>query len=321
MKLLITGGGGYIGSHMVRLAQSQNHECIVLDNFSTGHRWAIEDCEILDIDLLDEIALSNSLKGKFFDGVIHFAAKSIVGESIQKPYYYYRNNLIGTLNLVDQMLKNEINNLVFSSSAAIFGNPESNLINENHPKKPINPYGKSKLMVEQVLDDISKSNDINVTCLRYFNAAGAYKSGEIGEAHNPETHLIPNILSSLNNKNIIFSIFGKNYPTKDGTCVRDYIHVNDIAHAHLLALEKMEEKKGFNFFNLGSEKGYSVLEIIKSCEEVTGKKINYRFEAGRNGDPAILIADNTKAISELGWKIKYKSINEIIETAWLWHKK
>ena len=197
MKLLIPGGAGYIGSHMVRYAQEHGFEVVVLDDFSTGHEWAIKDCEIIRVNLLDKENLSKSLRNRYFDGVIHFAAKSLVGESINRPNFYYKNNVIGTLNLIDNMIKNDVNNFVFSSTAAIFGNPQTDKISENHPKKPINPYGKSKLIVETMLKDICSVSELNAICLRYFNASGAHASGDIGEAHEPETHLIPNILKAL----------------------------------------------------------------------------------------------------------------------------
>ena len=209
MKLLIPGGAGYIGSHMVRYAQEHGHEVVVLDDFSTGHEWAVKDCEILRVNLLDHDKLAQLLKDRDFDGVIHFAAKSLVGESVKKPALYYRNNVIGTLNLVNEMLNNDINNLVFSSTAAIFGNPVTYKIAEDHPKNPINPYGQSKLMVENMLQDICSANDFNATCLRYFNAAGAHESGEIGEAHDPETHLIPNVLKAALSNESNLKVFGR----------------------------------------------------------------------------------------------------------------
>jgi len=321
MKLLIPGGAGYIGSHMVRYAQEHGHNVVVLDNFSTGHDWAIEDCEILRVDLLDAEKLAQSLKNRSFDGVIHFAAKSIVSESITRPDLYYRNNVTGTLNLVTEMLKNGTNNLVFSSTAAIYGNPIENKITENHPKNPINPYGHSKLVVENMLSHISSAYNLNVTSLRYFNAAGAHDSAEIGELHYPETHLIPNILKSIDSKKDTLKVYGDKYPTPDGTCVRDYIHVTDLAQAHLLGLEKMMKKKGYQAFNLGNGDGFSVLQIIKECEKVTKKEIAYEIVNHRDGDPAKLVADNNLAISSLNWNPKYKDINDIIKSAWSWHSK
>ena len=319
MKLLIPGGAGYIGSHMVKYAQKHGHEVVVLDDFSTGHEWAVKDCEVLRVNLLDQDKLAQSLKGRYFDGVIHFAAKSLVGESVKKPDLYYRNNLVGTLNLVNEMLENGIKNLVFSSTAAIFGNPVTDKIDEDHPKTPINPYGQSKLMVENMLRDICSAYDFNATCFRYFNAAGAYESGEIGEAHDPETHLIPNILKSALSGSNELKVFSDDYGTHDGTCVRDYVHVTDLAQAHLLGLAYMKEDKGFSAFNLGNGNGFSVLDVIKSCERVLGNPIRYKMDLRRLGDPAVLVADSLKATHNLGWKPEFSDLDEIIKSAWHWH--
>jgi len=319
MKLLIPGGAGYIGSHVVRYTQENGHEVVVLDDFSTGYEWAVKDCEILRVNLLDQDKLSQLLKGRYFDGVIHFAAKSLVGESVKKPDLYYRNNVVGTLNLVNEMLNNDINNLVFSSTAAIFGNPVTDKIAEDHPKNPINPYGQSKLMVENMLQDICSANDFNATCLRYFNAAGAHKSGKIGEAHDPETHLIPNILKSGLTGGDTLKVFGNDYATHDGTCIRDYVHVTDLAQAHLLGLEYMKGSKGFSAFNLGNGSGFSVLEVIESCERIINKKIPYNLALRRAGDPATLVADSSAAVREIDWKPKFDGIDDIVASAWQWH--
>jgi UDP-glucose 4-epimerase len=320
MKLLIPGGAGYIGSHMVKYAQERGHEVIVLDDFSTGHEWAVKDCEVLHVNLLDQEKLAQLMKGRFFDGVIHFAAKSLVGESVRKPELYYRNNIVGTLNLVNEMLKNDVRNLVFSSTAAIFGNTVSGRISENSPRNPTNPYGQSKLMVENMLQDICSAYDFNATCLRYFNAAGADKSGEIGESHDPETHLIPNILKSILAEGDPLKVFGNDYDTHDGTCVRDYVHVTDIAQAHLLSLDYMMEISGFSVFNLGNGNGFSVLDVISSCERVVNKKISYDLDFPRPGDPAILVADSSAALREINWKPEFTDLEVIIQSAWNWHK-
>ena len=319
MKLLIPGGAGYIGSHMVKYAQEHSHEVVVLDDFSTGHEWAVRDCEVLRVNLLDQETLAKALKGRYFDGVIHFAAKSLVGESIQKPDFYYRNNVVGTLNLVNEMIKNEVKNLVFSSTAAIFGNPVSAKIAENHPQNPINPYGQSKLMVENMLRDICSAYDFNATCFRYFNAAGADESGAIGEAHDPETHLIPSILKSGLTGGNTLKLFGNDYATHDGTCVRDYVHVIDLAQAHLLGLAYMAENKGFSAFNLGNGSGFSVLDVIGSCEGVIEKKIPYDLAPRRAGDPSTLVADSSAAAYDLGWHPKYDELDRIVASAWRWH--
>jgi UDP-glucose 4-epimerase len=321
MKLLIPGGAGYIGSHMVKYAQDNGHEVVVLDDFSTGHEWSVKDCEIIRVNLLDQDGLGRALKGRYFDGVIHFAAKSLVGESVQKPDFYYRNNVVGSLNLVDEMLKNDLRNLVFSSTAAIFGNPVTDKISEDHPKNPINPYGQSKLIVENMLRDICSTYDFNATCFRYFNAAGAHESGDIGEQHDPETHLIPNVLKSVVSDNSQLKVFGDDYPTHDGTCVRDYVHVVDLAQAHLLGLDKMRDVKGFNAFNLGNGNGFSVLDVVKSCERVVGHTINYQVGDKRSGDPAVLVADSSLVADSLGWKASYDELDSIVGSAWKWHNK
>ena len=320
MKLLIPGGAGYIGCHMVRYAQERGHEVVVLDDFSTGHEWAVKDCEILRVNLLDQDKLSQLLKGRHFDGVIHFAAKSLVGESVKKPDLYYRNNVVGTLNLVNEMLNNDVNNLVFSSTAAIFGNPVTDKIAEDHPKNPINPYGQSKLMVENMLQDICSANDFNAICLRYFNAAGAHMSGEIGEAHDPETHLIPNVLKAALSNESSLKVFGDDYPTPDGTCVRDYVHVTDLAQAHLLGLEYMQNNKGFFAFNLGNGDGFSVLEVIKGCEKIADTKIPFQIDGRREGDPASLVADSRNAKELLDWDGQFGCLDKIVSTALEWHK-
>jgi UDP-glucose 4-epimerase len=319
MKLLIPGGAGYIGSHMVKYAQEHCCEVVVLDDFSTGHEWAVNDCEILRVNLLDQDKLSKLLKGRDFDGVIHFAAKSLVGESVKKPGLYYLNNVVGTLNLVNEMLENDVNNLVFSSTAAIFGNPVTHKIAEDHPKNPINPYGQSKLMVENILRDICSAHDFSATCLRYFNAAGAHESCKIGEAHDPETHLVPNVIkAALSNKSNL-KVFGNDYSTPDGTCVRDYVHVTDLAQAHLLGLKYMQKHKGFSAFNLGNGDGFSVLEVIKGCEYIAKNEIQYQVDGRRDGDPAVLVADNNFSLRELNWNPEYSDINDIIKSAWSWH--
>lgn len=321
MKLLVPGGAGYIGSHMVKYLQDRDHEVVVLDDFSTGHEWAVKDCEILRVNLLDQAELATCLKGRQFDGVIHFAAKSLVGESVVQPDLYYRNNVVGSLNLINEMLRNDINNLVFSSTAAIFGNPVAEKIAEDHPKNPINPYGQSKLMVENLLLDICSAYDFNATCFRYFNAAGADLSGTIGEDHDPETHLIPNVLKAAIAGGNSLKVFGNDYPTHDGTCVRDYVHVTDLAQAHLLGLESMRaDAGGFSAYNLGNGNGFSVLDVIGSCERVVNNSISYQIDGRRAGDPAVLVADSGKALSALGWTPEFDQLDSIVGSAWQWHK-
>lgn len=321
MKLLIPGGAGYIGSHMAKYAQDAGHEVVVLDDFSSGNQWAINDCELINISLLDKEGLKRELNGRSFDGVIHFAAKSIVPESVLNPLLYYTNNVEGSFNLIGALLENNINNIVFSSTAAIFGNPLEKKISEDHPKNPINPYGKSKLMVENFLKDIYETKKISSTCLRYFNAAGAHESGEIGECHDPETHLIPVILKSILDPNTSLKVFGDDYNTHDGTCIRDYIHVYDLCHAHLLSLEKMIKNEGCYFYNLGNGNGFSVKEVIKSCEKVTKNNIRFEVIEKRSGDPDMLVSNSIRASKELNWHPKYNNLDEIIASAWNWHRK
>lgn len=309
-----------MGSHMVKYAQEAGHEIVALDDFSAGHEWAIKNCEILRVSLLDKDRLLQLLKGRYFDGVIHLAGKTLVGESVKKPDLYYQNNVVGTLNLVQTLLKNEVNNIVFSSTAAVFGNPKSKKISESHPKNPINPYGRSKLIVENILEDICLTGALNVIAFRYFNAAGAHETGQIGEMHHPETHLIPNILNvALLGKGNV-RVFGDDYPTPDGTCIRDYVHVNDLAQAHLLGLEYMSKNKGFKAFNLGNGDGFSVIEVIESCEKVANVRIPFQIDERRSGDPAILVSDSKLALEKLNWRPQHRDIGSIVESAWSWHK-
>jgi UDP-glucose 4-epimerase len=321
MKILIPGGAGYIGSHMVKYLQEQDIDVVVLDDFSTGHKWAINNCEIINVNLLDKCKLESLLKKRYFDGVIQFAAKSIVPESFRDPFLYYQNNVVGTVNLLEELQKNDINNFVFSSTAAIFGVPATDMISESHPKNPINPYGKSKLIIENILEDLCSATGLNATCLRYFNAAGAHESGDIGESHDPETHLIPNVLNSVFKKHGALKVFGKDYETPDGTCIRDYVHVTDLAQAHLKCMDYMKKTSGFSAFNLGNDDGFSVLEVIEACKKVTGKEVDYKFCDRRLGDPAVLVADSKKARLLLDWKPRFKSIDSIISSAFKWHQK
>jgi UDP-glucose 4-epimerase len=318
MKLLVTGGAGYIGSHTVKKALDIGHDVVVLDNFSSGHKWACFDTEIIEVDLLDNDKLNRLLLNRRFDGIIHFAAKSIVSESIKDPISYYLNNVTGSLNLLNSMIKNDNNNIVFSSSAAIFGNPESTIINENHRKKPINPYGKTKLIVENILYDLFNLHSVSSISLRYFNAAGADPSSKIGEAHEPETHLIPNVINSVIKEEQL-KIFGNDFDTYDGTSIRDYIHVNDLADAHLRSINYLERNEGSHQFNLGNGKGFSVMDVINETEKVCGKPINYVYEQRRSGDPSTLIADSSKIKTELNWEAEYTNLNDIIKTAYDWH--
>jgi UDP-glucose 4-epimerase len=319
MHVLICGGAGYIGSHMVKMVKKEGHQVTTFDNLSTGHRWAVKWGRFIEGDLLDSSALARLFSENHFDVVMHFSARSLVGESVQRPLLYYRNNVTGTLNLLEAMRKANVNLFIFSSSAAIFGNPIKEKIDENHPQIPINPYGHSKLMVEQILRDFVSGYGLNSVSLRYFNAAGADPEGEIGEAHNPETHLIPNVIKAVLGMGEELKVFGDDYDTPDGTCVRDYIHVNDLCRAHLLALEYLKKHPGAHGFNLGNGQGFSVQEIIKTTEKVVGRKIPYSIVARRAGDPARLVADSTVAKNELKWKSRYGKLEDIIFSAWRWH--
>lgn len=321
MKFLVTGGAGYIGSHMVKYLQDRNFKVDVIDNFSTGNKWAIYNCNIYNIDLLDKVALDNVLSNNKYNAVFHFAAKSIVSESLIYEKEYLNNNVIASKNLLEGIIKYNIKNLIFSSSASVFGSIDAVKVDESHPKCPINPYGRSKLIFEEMLIEKVREFNLSTAILRYFNAAGADESGLIGEYHKPETHLIPSIFNNLIGKRNTLKIYGDDHNTKDGTCVRDYIHVSDLVHAHYLAFKKITSEKGCFDYNLGNSNGFSILEIIKVCELITKKKVNYKFVDKRKGEPAYLVADCTKAISELKWITKHSDINRIVKSAWQWHSR
>lgn len=320
-RILVLGGAGYIGSHMVRLLVRSGHQVVVGDNLSTGHRWAVGEAELVEVDILDRPALDDVLASCPFDAVMHFCARSLVGESVRDPLAYYRNNVTGTLNVLEAMRGGGVSRLVFSSTAAIFGEPEQAKIDEDHPACPINPYGASKWMVERMLADAATACGLRSVSLRYFNAAGASPAGDIGEAHEPETHLVPNILKAALGHGPQLKVFGNDYPTPDGTCLRDYIHVDDLARAHLLALDWMDNHEGAHCFNLGNGRGFSVLEVIEAARRVTGRDIAYTLAARRPGDPAILVASAERARRLLGWEPEYTRIESIIETAWRWHRR
>tara|TARA_R110001606_G_scaffold395664_2_gene568545 strand:- start:173112 stop:174092 length:981 start_codon:yes stop_codon:yes gene_type:complete len=322
MKVLVLGGAGYIGSHMCKLLSTQGHQVVVFDNLSTGYQEAVKWGPLVVGDVLvkDDLEKLFNQQGPF-DLIIHFCAKSLVGESVKQPNEYYRNNVVGTLNLLDQMVRTGHDKLVFSSTAAVFGTPLVELIDEMQPRLPINPYGQSKKMVEDILQDYFNAFGLKSVCLRYFNACGADPDAEIGERHEPETHLIPNILKSvLNDSEQKLKVFGDLYPTADGTCVRDYIHINDLASAHLLAGEYLDKNKGAYAFNLGNGAGFSVLDVISAAENVVGDKIPYNIEEARAGDPPVLVANAALAKQELGWQPQYTEIEKIIATAWRWHQ-
>ncbi|WP_240956439.1 UDP-glucose 4-epimerase GalE [Wenzhouxiangella sp. XN79A] len=318
--ILVCGGAGYIGSHMVRLLADRGFEVVVFDDLSTGHRESIANVELVEGDVRDAAAL-DALFGAFrFEAVMHFCAKSLVGESVLKPLEYYENNVGGSISLVQAMQRHGVDKLVFSSTAAVFGEPESELIDEDHPKSPLNPYGHSKLMVERMLADVAAAHGLRAVALRYFNAAGASLAGGIGESHDPETHLIPNVLKAAAGSGPRLKVFGTDYDTRDGTCVRDYIHVDDLARAHLAALEFMTREEGFHAFNLGNGQGFSVLEVIQAAGKVVGRDVPYEVAERRAGDPAVLVASSALAAKKLGWQPEITDLEAIIESAWHWHR-
>lgn len=319
MKILVCGGAGYIGSHMVRRLAAAGHEPVVYDNLSTGHAEAIGAATLIHADLLDAEALRRTFAAQAFDAVMHFCARSLVAESIVDPYAYYSNNVAGTLRLLMAMREAGVAKLVFSSSAAVYGHPRTDLIDESHPAAPINPYGKSKQMAEAMLADGAEAYGLRSAALRYFNAAGASLDGRHGEAHEPETHLIPNVLRAAAGTGPGLTVYGDDYPTPDGSAIRDFVHVDDLADAHLRALDHLEPHAGAHAFNLGSGRGFSVLETIASAAEVTGRNIPYRTAGRRPGDPDRLVASNDKARRELGWTPRHPDIAEIIASAWRWH--
>lgn len=319
MRILVCGGAGYIGSHMAKWLDAHDAHVVVLDNLSTGHREAVQFVQLIQADLLDPASLDSAFSLGSFDAVMHFCARSLVGESVLQPYDYYDNNVVGTLNLLRAMQRHGVGRIVFSSTAAVFGEPVSERIDETHPTAPINPYGASKLMVERMLADAATAYGLRSVCLRYFNAAGASADGDIGEAHTPETHLIPNVLLAALGDGDRLKVFGDDWHTPDGTCVRDYIHVDDLAQAHWQALAYMETHAGAHVFNLGNGQGFSVREVIAAAERVSGRQVPWDIAPRRAGDPAVLVASSELARRELGWTPRYTSLPEIIETAWRWH--
>ena len=318
-QILVMGGAGYIGSHTVKHLAEQGYSCVVADNLIYGHREAVPAGVPFEKADLNEPASLEKLFRKYdFEAVLHFAAFAAVGESVADPQKYYHNNVVGTLNLLAVMKKYNVQKIVFSSTCATYGEPQYTPIDEKHPQHPINPYGRTKLMIEQAFADYAHAYGLKYIALRYFNAAGAAADGAIGEAHNPETHLIPIVLEAISGKRKCLKIFGTDYPTPDGTCLRDYIHVEDLAEAHRLALEKLDEYSGY--INLGTGVKTSVKEIVTAAEKVTGKKCPVEIAPRRAGDPAELYAANGKAETVLGWKPQYLDIAKIIDTAWNWEK-
>jgi UDP-glucose 4-epimerase len=316
MRVLVTGGAGYIGSHMVRLLAGGGAEVTVLDDLSTGHADAVRGAELAKGDIADLPFTRDLLKKKRIEAVVHFAASSLVGESMTDPLKYYRRNVGGTVALVQAMLEAGVKRIVFSSTAAVYGDPVRTPIDEEHPKNPVNPYGASKLAVERMLSDCSTAHGLGAVCLRYFNAAGADPSGELGERHDPETHLIPLVLQAAAGRRASISVFGADWPTRDGTCVRDYIHVDDLCVAHLQALEWLARGGRYECFNLGNGDGATVLEVIEAARRVTGRPIRVDPAPRRAGDPPTLVADAQKARRVLGWQPRRADIADIVRDAW-----
>lgn len=320
-KVLVTGGAGYIGSHMVKALLAAEYHPVILDNLSSGSPSAVLGGEFVRGDLADQQLLDDLFTASKFAGVMHFASFINVGESVEQPLKYYRNNFLNTLNLLECMFRHNANNFIFSSSAAIFGNPLRTPIDESHPVAPINPYGQSKSMVETALADFDRAYGLRSVSLRYFNAAGADPDGELGERHAPETHLIPLALGAASGRLPALKIFGRDYDTPDGTCIRDYVHTFDLCQAHLLALEFLLQGGRSSAFNLGSGGGYSVQEVISVAESVTGGKIPVSVAPRRPGDPVRLVADSRLIAGSLGWRPRYGDLETIIRHAWRWEQR
>jgi UDP-glucose 4-epimerase len=321
MNILVTGGAGYIGSHTCKALLQEGFNLIILDNFSSGREELIAGGKVIRKDLQNLNAIHSVIKNHDISAVLHFASLIQVGESYRNPHKYYTANLLNSLNLLDAMLAAGIDTFIFSSSAAVYGVPSRIPIDEQHPCRPINPYGQTKLFIEKILQDYTRAYGLNYVSLRYFNAAGADPQGELGEMHDPETHLIPNILLSLLKGNNRLEVFGTDFPTEDGTAIRDYIHVSDLADAHVLALKYLTKNKNSQVINLGSNHGFSVLEIIRAAEKVTGRNIKYEIKPKRQGDVPVLLASNTKAKKILNWNPQLSDITTIIQTAWRWHRR
>lgn len=318
--ILITGGAGYIGSHVSKELLRQGHLPVIYDNLQTGHREATQHAQFIEGDLANAKKLRETFESVSIDSIMHFAADCQVGESIENPLKYFNNNIKNSLQLVEIMMEFGITKFIFSSSAAVYGEPKKIPIPEEHPCLPVNPYGETKWIFERVLQRLHDAKKLNFISLRYFNAAGADPEGELGEDHFPETHLIPiSILAAINGKAI--PIFGTDYGTPDGTCIRDYIHVTDLARAHILALERLESGGTSGIYNLGNGNGYSVKEVIETVRQMTGMKVETIETPRRPGDPARLVAGSEKIKRELGWTPKYPDLSTIVNTAWQWHRK
>ena len=321
MKILVTGGAGYIGSQVVKTLGEEEHEILVYDNLSTGHEWAVLSGRLVKGDLEDRIFLDEILRDFGPDAVMHFAASIQVEESVREPLMYYRNNVINTLNLLDAMMENRVKFFIYSSTAAVYGIPEKIPVDETVPLHPINPYGASKVMVEQVLKDLAGTKDFHYVALRYFNVAGADPEGRIGQAYKEATHLITRALKTAKGEFDSLSIYGTDYPTEDGTCIRDYIHIDDLARAHVFTLNDLIETGNTNIFNCGYGHGFSVNEVVRTVKKVTGIDFKVEETGRRPGDPPALVADSKKLRSMTGWKPQYDDLDFIIKTAWEWEKR
>lgn len=321
MKILVTGGAGYIGSFMTKRLLERGDEVIVIDSLEGGHKNSVDArAKLYEGNLLDKEFVSKVFAENKFDAVIHFAGYISMGESMQNPYVYFRNNVFSSLNIMEEMIKTKMNNFIFSSTAGVYGNPIKLPIPEDHPKNPENPYGESKLMVEKIMLWYQKAHGLNSVALRYFNASGASLDGTLGENHDPESHIIPNIINAIL-KRESFKLFGTDYKTKDGTCVRDYIHVIDLVEAHVLAVEKLAKDKGMFIYNVGTGNGYSNKEVIEMVKKISDKDFQVEESARRLGDADMLIADASRIKSELGFIPKYSNLETIVKTAWEWHSK
>jgi len=319
MKVLVVGGAGYIGSHMVKLLASNGHSVVTFDDLSSGRRSAVTAGEFVEGTLADRRAVE-ALMATGFDAVMHFASFIEVGESVRAPSKYYRNNVANTLNLLDAMVEFGVENFIFSSTAAVYGAPQSSPIDETHPTVPVNPYGRTKWMVEQILEDYEAAYGLKSIRLRYFNAAGADPEGRIGECHDPESHLIPLVLRAASGRRERIDVYGDDYDTPDGTCIRDYVHVMDLCEAHLLAIQHLAMTGEGGAFNLGNGNGYSVREVLETAAEVTGMDIPVAYGPRRPGDPARLVADATRARDVLGWSPRYGDLATIVAHAWQWER-
>ena len=321
MRILVTGGAGYVGSHVVKILGEKGYEVLTYDNLSTGNRWAVLYGSLVVADLSDRGTLRGVFKDFRPDVVMHFAASIVASESVREPLKYYRNNTVNSINLLEVVQESNVDKFIFSSTAAVYGIPEKIPITEEESIKPINPYGRSKAFVERILEDISKAGHFRYVSLRYFNAAGAEPEGRIGEMHDPETHLIPLILKTAKGGREGIKIFGTDYPTPDGTCIRDYIHVDDLAEAHLLALQYLLDAGESDIFNCGYGHGYSVREVVSMAWKVTGIDFVSEETGRRQGDPPALVADSSKIRQRLYWNPRYDNLEYIIRTAWEWEKR